>query len=182
MTIEIEKQGRRHYLRNLPYELRHVAKDAGCRWDGAERAWWTGKADTAAAVVEAVSKAKAQPQPEGEGIDPEAAVIQGRATYKGKTYYLLLDGVSRKTGRPYAKLAFRDGSRVFWAQIPPNVEVVKRYREPMSLASLQRFAEKAKRDKAEYGYVPRRGVDYCGYPCPVDGHVCTPDHPCHDCQ
>lgn len=30
-------------------------------------------------------------------------------------------------------------------------------------------------------YRPRRGVDYCGYPCPVDGHRCTPDHPCHDC-
>lgn len=21
----------------------------------------------------------------------------------------------------------------------------------------------------------------CGYPCPVDGHRCTPQHPCHDC-
>lgn len=21
----------------------------------------------------------------------------------------------------------------------------------------------------------------CGYPCPVDGHRCTPDDPCHDC-
>lgn len=30
-------------------------------------------------------------------------------------------------------------------------------------------------------YRPRRGVDYCGYPCPVDGHRCTPAHPCHDC-
>lgn len=21
----------------------------------------------------------------------------------------------------------------------------------------------------------------CGYRCPVGGHICTPDHPCHDC-
>lgn len=33
----------------------------------------------------------------------------------------------------------------------------------------------------------RRRRDYygwsesCGYPCPVDGHICTPEHPCHDC-
>jgi hypothetical protein len=24
-------------------------------------------------------------------------------------------------------------------------------------------------------------VECCGYPCPVDGHRCTPAHPCHDC-
>lgn len=29
---------------------------------------------------------------------------------------------------------------------------------------------------------PRRGVDFCGYRCPVDGHVCTADRPCHDCM
>lgn len=23
--------------------------------------------------------------------------------------------------------------------------------------------------------------DACGYPCPVDGHICTPGNPCHDC-
>lgn len=31
----------------------------------------------------------------------------------------------------------------------------------------------------------RRGVsaasESCGYPCPVDGHLCTPRNPCHDC-
>lgn len=41
-----------------------------------------------------------------------------------------------------------------------------------------------------YGYLaPRpgparrrdRGGDSCGYPCPVDGHRCTPSNPCHDC-
>lgn len=41
-----------------------------------------------------------------------------------------------------------------------------------------------------YGYpeerqAPRRsssyGAESCGYPCPVDGHICTPSHPCHDC-
>ena len=29
----------------------------------------------------------------------------------------------------------------------------------------------------------RRGGQYsCGYPCPVNGHICTDDHPCHDCE
>lgn len=22
----------------------------------------------------------------------------------------------------------------------------------------------------------------CGFPCPVDGHRCTPSNPCHDCM
>lgn len=25
--------------------------------------------------------------------------------------------------------------------------------------------------------------DYCGYPCPVSGHICSPRNgPCHDCE
>lgn len=32
------------------------------------------------------------------------------------------------------------------------------------------------------GWVDESGVQVaCGYRCPVDGHVCTPDNPCHDC-
>lgn len=31
-------------------------------------------------------------------------------------------------------------------------------------------------------YRPRKGVDYCGYPCPVSGRRCTASNPCHDCQ
>lgn len=27
-----------------------------------------------------------------------------------------------------------------------------------------------------------RGVDYCGYPCPVSGRRCTASDPCHDCE
>lgn len=33
-----------------------------------------------------------------------------------------------------------------------------------------------RRDRYERG-----GEGWCGYPCPVDGHICTLDHPCHDC-
>ena len=29
----------------------------------------------------------------------------------------------------------------------------------------------------------RRERGYCYYPCPVDGHVCSPENgPCHDCM
>ncbi len=47
-------------------------------------------------------------------------------------------------GRPYAKLAMRDGSRVFWAQNPSAVQVVKTYREPTSIDALRRFADRAR--------------------------------------
>jgi len=44
-------------------------------------------------------------------------------------------------------------------------------------------------DRPSRGRVTRRGRAYyqggteiaCGYPCPVTGRTCTPDHPCHDC-
>ncbi len=31
-------------------------------------------------------------------------------------------------------------------------------------------------------YRPRYGVDYCGGRCPVRGHKCTANNPCHDCE
>ena len=49
--VTIEKKLRRYYIRNLPFDLKDVAKDAGANWDRDERAWYTGLADRAEAIV-----------------------------------------------------------------------------------------------------------------------------------
>jgi len=49
--MQLEKIGRRHYLRNTPYSAKDKIKSAGCSWDSEQKAWWTGKADVAVALV-----------------------------------------------------------------------------------------------------------------------------------
>lgn len=190
----IEKKGRRHYLRGLPFGLKDRAKASGCKWDADERCWWTSKADVAAEIAGAAADASASDSGSRQREAPgDEAVVAGRVTYKGKTFYVAgrtvrgrttyddrVEGIVTRDGAKIL-LYFRDGSSSFWAA-RDAVEVVKRYDRPQTIGGLNRYAEKAKADKERYGYVPRKGVDYCGGRCPVDGHICTPDAPCHDCQ
>lgn len=186
----IDKQGRRFYLRGLPFSLKEQAKDAGCKWDGAERCWWTGKADVAETIANAAGEPPSEdsaPKREAPGQD---AIVAGRATYKGKAYFVAgvvdrgrtryddrVSPVQTRDGQKYL-LHFRDGSSSFWAS-REDVQVSKKYDRPQTIRRLAEFAAQA---KANDGYVPRRGVDYCGERCPVDGHTCTADNPCHDCR
>jgi hypothetical protein len=38
------------------------------------------------------------------------------------------------------------------------------------------------RARSGSSYRPQFGRDYCGGRCPVRGHRCTADNPCHDCE
>jgi hypothetical protein len=68
-SIQIEKTGRRYYLRGNTYPVKDALRAAGGHWDAAEKAWWTsnqevaerfaGAATEAAAKVEAVKAATA---------------------------------------------------------------------------------------------------------------------------
>lgn len=179
MAVSLEKRGRRYYLRGTPFSAKDTLKEAGCRWDPAERAWWTGKRDTADDLLArlATDDQIATSSPPAETLDPNAQIIRGRVRYKRKSRYLL---AMRRDGDG-CKLAFRDGSRTFWTSKGTPFEVEARYREPRSLSGLRAYAERKKEEFQEYGYNPVLGRDYCGYPCPVAGHICTPDDPCHDC-
>ena len=73
--------------------------------------------------------------------------ILGRATYKGKSGYLVLWHGITKEGKRATKLAFRDGSKTFWGN--GDVQIEKMYNEPISFAKLNRLAEELKADKAE---------------------------------
>ena len=173
-SLHATKVGRRYYFDGAPYSARDALKSAGCRWDPQRRAWWTGKAATAALVEGQAVEAPAK----DEAINVDSRSIAGRVQYKGRSYYLLAE---RRDGTG-AKVCFRDGSRVFWTQRGVEYTVTKRYRELRSISQLRAYAEQAKEDQARYGYIPVYGRDYCGYPCPVSGVRCTPDHPCHDCE
>lgn len=139
--MNIEKIGRRFYFRGAPFAAKDILRRGGAKWDPAERAWWTGKQEIA---DELAGKIANNPDQE-ERLDRNARVLQGRAAYQGNTFFLLAEGVSRQTGKPYAKLAYKDGSRVFWAKDATQVRVITRYQEPKSLEALQSFmARKAK--------------------------------------
>lgn len=74
-----------------------------------------------------------------------------------------------------------------------EIEVTKKdgTKQPVTIArvlwhegrdALCSVEESRKRSPGRGGYRPQYGRDYCGGRCPVDGHRCTADNPCHDCQ
>lgn len=133
--------------------------------------------------------------PAAERLDEADRAIIGRGTYQGRSCYVLgrvvergrtaydRDVIAPVKTRDGSRIrcASRDGSRTWWADTSA-VSVDKRYERLQSIRGLREYAEQAKRDVAAYGYVPKRGIDFCGHPCPVDGHTCTADAPCHDCR
>ena len=174
MAITVETQGRRHYLLGDTYPIKDRLRAAGAKWDADRRAWWTGKREIAAEIAEASggsSPAKAEGRPT-ESLSDDS-LVAGKALYKGKQYLLLWEGETKR-GRA-AKLAFLDGSSVFWADAS-GVQVLKRYQarqdrygraEKMTFGRLQRLREQYAEAKAQ-GYEdgirdgPRYECGECG--------------------
>lgn len=157
-NITLQADGRRVYFVGNTYSVKDALRNAGAHWDAARKAWWTGKK----AEAEAILKSLQPTSPSSDGVDLDAKVIKGRATYQGKDYYLLARGISQNTGKPYVKLCFRDGSKVFWASNPADVMVQSEYREPMSINKLRAFAEQAKSDeyRSDNYRIDKNGVHY----------------------
>jgi hypothetical protein len=149
--MNIEKVGRRYYLRNLPFASRNEAKSEGCKWDPAEKAWWTGKEETARKVATELSTHQSSNIPGGN------AVCAGRALYKGRTYYLggkmVSFGWDQKVAPVLSQnnrylLFFTDGSSQFWVN-SSAVQIVKMYRRPQTIDSLLCFQESVTRAKRQ---------------------------------
>lgn len=166
MTISIQTEGRRSYIVGNTYAVREKIKALGAHWDGQRKAWWTAKADEAAQLVAALNAAApAAPsnsveRPNNTPRDGVNSVVAGRATYKGKSYYVAgrvqrgstrytdsTTGVQTADGSKLL-LYFRDGSSQFWAPAAA-VQIVKRYDRPQTIRGLKQFAEQAKRDEAD---------------------------------
>lgn len=112
-----------------------------------------GKRDVAESFAAAAPAGQSSAAPREDSIRTDAQVIRGRATYEGKTYYLLYDGTTSR-GRG-VKLAFRDGSRVFWARNPDAVKTIASYQEARSIDGLRIYAERQK--AREHGHVTHGG-------------------------
>ena len=135
MSIQIEKVGRRYYVTGNTYAIKDQLRSKGCKWDPDRKQWWTGKKD----VADKIEGLQVQ-RSEKTGDDLE---VIGRAEYKGRTYYVVWQGPT-KLGHGW-KLAFSDGSKVFWAK-SENGEPrwAKRYAEAKTIGSLRQFAEAKK--------------------------------------
>lgn len=161
MSIQIQTEGRRHYITGNTYPVRDQIRSIGAHWDVVRKAWWTGKREDAEQLVAQLNQQKpaTAPAPSNGGRktprDGMDSVVAGRATYKGKTYYLAgrtvrgrthwddgVDVVQTKDGAKVL-LYFRDGSSQFWAD-RSQVQIVKSYDRPQSIAGLKRYAEEAK--------------------------------------
>jgi hypothetical protein len=162
VSITIESVGRRHYFRGNTYPVKDALRNAGAHWDGETKAWWIGKRDVAEQLVakccEVASATTATttttiPEPSAERPAPgKDAVVGGKATYKGRTYYVggrvvrgrthWDDRVEAVTTRAGAKmlLIFRDGSKSLWAPCG-EVQIVKSYERACTIAKLERRAE-----------------------------------------
>ncbi len=171
MNITIEAEGRRLYAIGNTYPIKGALKEIGAKWDGDRRAWWIGS--TKRGDLEAVVTAAAGSEPQGSGLSDDSKIV-GRARYKGKDGYLILWMGRTKRGDEAAKLAFRDGSKTFWANAT-DISVTKRYdegedrygrRDPMTLGKLNRLAKRYKERESE-GY-------YCSDPSnrAPGGRVC----------
>lgn len=145
MTITIDKQGRRFYLRGDTYAVRGQIRAAGAKWDADTRCWYTGVKATADAIVERMSGATTTAERPSESLTPSSEII-GKATYKGREYLLIWEGNTRRG--PAAKLAFADGSKVFWAS-QGEYAVSKHYERPITLAKLNRLREEYKSQREE---------------------------------
>jgi hypothetical protein len=162
--ITIQSEGRRHYLIGNTYPLKDQIRGAGCKWDGDRKAWWTGKRDVAEQLAGAAAgSASTETTPSSEpkrDAPGDAGIVAGKATYKGKSYYVAgridrgrthyddrVEAVSSRDGSRLL-LLFRDGSSQFWAD-RAGVQVVKSYDRPQTIGRLKRFADEAKQARAQ---------------------------------
>jgi translation elongation factor EF-Tu-like GTPase len=150
MSITIESRGRRHYLVGNTYPIKDAIRSAGCKWDGDAKAWYSGKRETVEQLMAKLANAPTAPEQEREAPGTSAKVA-GRAKYQGKTYYIAgrvvrgrtryddtVAAVESRDGSSML-LLFRDGSKSFWAKTA-DVEVLKTYQRPTTIAKLQEFA------------------------------------------
>jgi len=166
--ITIEKAGRRYYLCNTPYVAKDVLRDAGCKWDGKERCWWTGKrelAESLLATLSATTEDSPTPAPP-VGVVTYAKLSDGTWGVRGPAEALVFGEiveVTKRTGETKREMV---GGRISEAFGVATNRIAQRGRAPRPKSARQSH------------YV---GVESCGGPCPVTGRRCTRRDPCHDC-
>lgn len=135
MSLALEQVERRLYLRGDTYPLRERIRAAGGRWDPARRAWFLALAQRELAELLVSRTFVGDDQEQGPAVRASELAVLGRARYEGRVYFLLEEQLQEP--RPAVRLAYRDGSRAFWARSPGSVEVLARYAEPRTPRELR---------------------------------------------
>ncbi len=110
MSIDVTKKGERFLIRGYTYPIKEDLKKLGCKWDKAEKAWITEDVKVARQLRD---------DPPKETVAVEAAVVVAKASYKDREYPVI-----HRKGEGM-KLAFTDGSAVFW--VKEGAEIVEIY-------------------------------------------------------
>ena len=129
MSIAIEQSDERFYLVGPTFSLKEKIKSLGCKFDTARRQWYASEKSVAENIISLFSSEKTDSSIENTSqtaVSTTAKIVKGKASYKGHEYYLLDD--TKKNDRRLIKLVFRDGSKVFWAGNPDDVEILASYK------------------------------------------------------
>src|SRR5690606_34018090 len=115
--LKIEKVGRRIYVLGDSYPFRRQLRAAGCKWDADRHQWWIGstKLDVLERLIAEINahSGDIEERRQADRLEADRRHILGRAEYKGRTYYVVWRGQTRRGDA--VKLLFRDGSKTFWA-------------------------------------------------------------------
>jgi len=82
-SLQIEKLGRRYYLRGTPFSAKDQIKSAGCSWDSGQKSWWTGKADVAERLLAELATGVAASEQAQAALPAETGEM---TTILGNTY------------------------------------------------------------------------------------------------
>ena len=161
MGLTIVEEGETLYVTGDTYSHRAALRAIGARWDAARKQWCVGR-EKRDAVEAIVARAATPPAEQAPGLD---ATVAGRASYKGRTYYVAGrvergrtrydDSVRPVVTRDGGKVLLysRDGSLQFWAplaqvvgsrikvgepiEMTDGAQILTTYSRPMTIASLR---------------------------------------------
>lgn len=170
--MSLQVVGQRLYFSGNTFPIKDKIKALGAHWDADRKQWWVGAAKRAEAEALIATLATTPASPSGTSTnrtgDGDRTVVAGKATYKGRTAYIVGrvargrthwdDRVTPVTTRDGAKilLASMDGSRTWWAP-QGAAQIIKTYDKPRTIAGLRRFAERLRNGDVET-------CGYCGSP------------------
>lgn len=125
----MQTEGRRIYLAGNTFPIKSQIKSAGGHWDNDRKMWWIGtgkKEEIEKAISTGNSSAAASTVTVRQEETGENIKVKGKARYKGHIYFVVWSGTTSR-GEAF-KLAFRAGSKVFWADAA-EVQWEKYYQE-----------------------------------------------------
>lgn len=139
MSIAIEQHGERFYVIGKTFELKDRIKELGCKFDAVRRQWYASQKEIADNVALLAVKGESDiPSSPYSPISLSEKIIIGRATYRSREYHVLVNTI--KNDKRLIKLAYSDGSKVFWASDAAYVEDLAMYKEPKSINCLNAFS------------------------------------------